>query len=377
MEFINKLYVRPERKEEDDTFYEENSLKKVKLKNCCKRWSNNIDRNKDMLFNYKNEIDENSFLKFLEKTWKLFFNVEKKGHLDFQKPEGMKEDHFFYDQEGEDNKESPFHEEEGNMYTLPNFLIIDNASNNNVTSVSRCNEPLLPDRDDRDTPLFELNIESNEETCEIIEDKIETISVFPSIDNAHENYATNDEMPLLGGTTTLERKCDDTLIIPVNIGEEKKPRNNKNNSLYYKKCIDIYHKHDDAYTLFDKEIEDFLILSEVPLNDHMENANSVEIYEQIPTSKSITICEEHTKEEAEQNCRNSFEDSPLINISKESSFYDDTDGKMPGKDKNDTEQKNSTGREMSIPLSSKQGMIKKHPCEWGEVPGDEGNSQVK
>ncbi|SBS86207.1 conserved Plasmodium protein, unknown function [Plasmodium ovale curtisi] len=368
MEFINKLYVRPERKEEDDTFYEENSLKKVKLKNCCKRWSNNIDRSKDMLFNYKNEIDENSFLKFLEKTWKLFFNEEKKGHLVFQKPEGMKEEHFFYDQEGENNKQSPSHEEEGNMYTLPNFLIIDNANNNNVTSVSRYDDPLLPDRDDRDTHPLELNSASNEETCEIVEEKMETISFFPPIDNAHENDATNDEMPL-GGTTTQGRRSDDTLIIPINIGEEKKLRSSKNNALYYKKCIDIYHKHDDAYTLYDKEIEDFLILSDVPLNDNKENANSFEIYEQTPNFKK------HTKEEAEQNCRNSFEDSPLINTSKESSFYDNTDGKMPRRDGDDTEQKNSTGGELSIPLSSKRGIIEKHPYEWGEVPGDEGNSQ--
>ncbi|GAB67835.1 hypothetical protein PCYB_124010, partial [Plasmodium cynomolgi strain B] len=82
MDCLNKFdanHLAAESKGEE--YYRENMATRRKLKNCCKRWSDDKN-NRDFFVSHKNEIDENSFFKILKKTWNLlFFNEEKNGKL--------------------------------------------------------------------------------------------------------------------------------------------------------------------------------------------------------------------------------------------------------------------------------------------------------
>ncbi|CAA9989387.1 conserved Plasmodium protein, unknown function [Plasmodium knowlesi strain H] len=262
-------------------YYRENMVTRRKLKNCCKRWSD--DKNsRDFLVNHENEIDENSFFKIIKNTWNLlFFNEEKKGKLLYG--------------EGDEH-----------MYTLPNFLIMDPLSSgvispfdsdqvgmsldegedigsehvqvdNEEDVVAICsleggNEECLPEENTHEDPM-----EGDNPECEGGEKN----GNYPLQEN-NPNYSIEGENPHCAPGQTWDEGFGedehwDTAIRASPVREENSNMENMSSdkesrkkmrtckkSIINKKYINIYHKHDDSYSFHDKEIDDFLILSDVP-----------------------------------------------------------------------------------------------------------------
>ncbi|ANQ09551.1 Uncharacterized protein PCOAH_00043590 [Plasmodium coatneyi] len=262
-----------------EEYYRENMATRRKLKNCCKRWSD--DKNsRDFLVSHKNEIDENSFFKILKNTWNLlFFNEEKKGKLLY----------------GEGDQ---------HMYTLPNFLIIDPLSSgvispfdsdqvgmsleegedigseyvqvdNGEDRVADCpqeggnqdcqaaernhNVPLEGDNQDfqavqnnEDDPL-----EGNDPDCPLEGEPPHCAAgqIWDDVLEEDEHWAADHH-----GSPVSEENSPMGNLSPDK-ESRKKMRTCKKSSIN-KKYINIYHKHDDLYSFHDKEIDDFLILSD-------------------------------------------------------------------------------------------------------------------
>ncbi|CRH01172.1 conserved Plasmodium protein, unknown function [Plasmodium relictum] len=234
MEYLSKFYIKHIEKKNEGEFYDD-KVRKIKMKNCCKRWSNNMN-NKNIMIDYKKEIDKNSFLKNLEKVWALFFNEEKKGKL-------------------------LFHKEEENIYSLPNFLIIDNINNNN--------------------------------------------------------------------TSSNNNNCDNNFVLDEN--NDKKVNTNKNIYLN-KKFIDIYHKHDNTYSFYDKEIDDFLILPDI-LTNYNEEINTIKIYDDnFNLKSSLKISKSEASEDSEEN--NKINENVKTNISNNSIINNENDNNLSSNDQN-------------------------------------------
>ncbi|CRG94949.1 conserved Plasmodium protein, unknown function [Plasmodium gallinaceum] len=146
MEYLSKFYIKHIEKKSEDEFYDD-KVRKIKMKNCCKKWSNSMN-NKNIMIDYKKEIYESSFLKNMEKVWSLFFNEDKKGKL-------------------------LLHKEEENIYSLPNFLIIDNINNNtcnnknNNTNNNKCDDNLILDENDDEKISTNKNIYLNKKFIDI------------------------------------------------------------------------------------------------------------------------------------------------------------------------------------------------------------------
>ncbi|CAG9473508.1 unnamed protein product [Plasmodium vivax] len=259
-------HLAAETKGEEEEYYVENMATKRKLKNCCKRWSD--DKNgREFFVSHKNEIDENSFFKILKKTWNLlFFNEEKKGKL----------------LHGEGDQ---------NMYTLPNFLIIDPLSSGVVSPFESDQvgmsldegEDLRPEHvqvDDGEDPAGGCPAVENSADCLAAANRGECLPVENSADClAAENSA--DCLPAANRGDTWDDGLEEdehwaaAALRASPLSEEnspvedlspdkesrKKMRTCKKSGIN-KKYIDIYHKHEDSYSFHDKEIDDFLILSE-------------------------------------------------------------------------------------------------------------------
>ncbi|KOB86709.1 hypothetical protein PFDG_02533 [Plasmodium falciparum Dd2] len=233
MEYLNKIYMTALGKKRDVTIDDdvdvdvdedvsnENIVNRIKQKNCCKKWSTSM-YNKNILINYRNDVDKDSFFIIFEKAWKLFFHDDTKG------------------------KKLLLHEEnDNNIYSLPNFLIIDNLSNYN--------------------PIGTENIRSmNNDQC----------------DN-EDNIIIND---------------DNTKYILEDM-DAKKIASNKTFPLN-KKFIDIYHKHDDTYCSYDKEIDDFLILPDIIIT----NNETINVYREInDDDQFLNVNNNHVKNEEHEN----------------------------------------------------------------------------
>ncbi|CXI98082.1 conserved Plasmodium protein, unknown function [Plasmodium berghei] len=300
MEYLSKFYIKDMRKEKENVYYDEDIVKKVKLKNCCKRWSSNMN-NENNFINYKNEIDKNSFLKVLERIWRHFFNKEKKGQL-------------------------IYHENDTSLDTLPNFLIIDTVANTEPTihpnNSNKDNSIIISvNKDDQNYILNETldiiesedNINTSIDSISDYENSCSNPSIFltdiytrvkvtkenlctttcirigitSAIETNNSSYNENNissyiednniendsNLTIKPSTHLFDNKKDENFynnILDKNI--EIKTKIYKNNSLN-KKRINIYHKHDDTYKFYDKEIDDFLILPEIIMDNYDEENN--------------------------------------------------------------------------------------------------------
>ncbi|EUD69170.1 hypothetical protein C922_00033 [Plasmodium inui San Antonio 1] len=272
MDCLNKFdanHLAAESKGEE--YYTENMATKRKLKNCCKRWSD--DKNsRDIFVNHKNQIDESSFFKILKKTWNLLFiNEEEKGKLLY----------------GEGDQ---------NMYTLPNFLIIDPLSSGVINPFDTDQvgmsldegEDIASDNvqvDNGDHGMADSPLEGGYQDCQAAEKKgdfqtAENNGDFQTAENSAEYPLEANHPHCAAGQTWDDGLEEDehwvAAIHASPVKEENSPmddlspdkesslkmRTSKKSSIN-KKYIDIYHKHDDSYSFHDKEIDDFLILSDV------------------------------------------------------------------------------------------------------------------
>ncbi|CDU20046.1 conserved Plasmodium protein, unknown function [Plasmodium yoelii] len=317
MEYLSKFYIKDMRKEKENVYYDEEIVKKVKLKNCCKRWSNDMNNENDFI-NYKNEIDKNSFLKVLERIWKHFFNKEKKGQL-------------------------IYHENDTNLDTLPNFLIIDTVTNtepNILQNNSNKDNNLIIDvnEDDQNYILNEtLNIIESENSINTSIDSISDyekscsnppilltdiytrvkvtkenlctttcirIGITSAIETNNSSYSENNLSSYIEDDS-IENDSNSTIKPSMRLFDNKKDDNFYNNTLdknieiktkiyknnsLNKKRINIYHKHDDTYKFYDKEIDDFLILPEIIMDNYdEENDKQNQIYNNSPNFSNLII----------------------------------------------------------------------------------------
>ncbi|SOV81172.1 conserved Plasmodium protein, unknown function [Plasmodium sp. gorilla clade G3] len=235
MEYLNKIYMSALGKkrdvtvdvdievevDEDEDMSDENIMNRIKQKNCCKKWSTSM-YNKNILINYRKDIDKDSFFIILEKAWKLFFHDDTKG------------------------KKLLLHEEnDNNIYSLPNFLIIDNLSNYNNTDTDNI-------------------INMNNDQC----------------DN-EDNIIINDDNTKYIFEDINDKKIESNKTFPLN-----------------KKFIDIYHKHEDTYCSYDKEIDDFLILPDIIIT----NNETINVLHEIKDDhESLNVNEHHVKNEEDKN----------------------------------------------------------------------------
>ncbi|KEG04814.1 conserved Plasmodium protein, unknown function [Plasmodium vinckei vinckei] len=351
MEYLSKFYIKGMRKEKENVYYDEDIVKKIKLKNCCKRWSNNINNENDFI-NYKNEIDENSFLKVLERTWRHFFNNEKKAQL-------------------------IYHENDATLNTLPNFLIIDTVTNAEVN--------VLPNNSNTDSSLIisvkeddqnyllndSLDIIENEESLntsisnlsdyenscssapirltdiytrvQVTKENLCTttcirIDITSAIETNNSSYSENDISSYIEDDTTgcIENNSNSTINPSIHLFDNKKgdtffshtsdknieikKKINKNNSLN-KKRINIYHKHDDTYKFYDKDIDDFLILPDIIMDNYDEKNNKQnQIYNESTTFSNLIMTDKEVPNTNTENStdRNNLTTSDNSNVSSSS-----------------------------------------------------------